>query len=78
MFLSHLIHLLTLSLALQVSSKKPKPDRISKLISLTKAGKGVAPLNDKLFEELVSAPRNYSVTVLLTALGSQFQCIPCQ
>ncbi|PLW06203.1 hypothetical protein PCANC_26646 [Puccinia coronata f. sp. avenae] len=53
-------------------------DRLAKLTALTKAGKGVAPLNDKLYDEILSGPRNFSVTLLLTALGSQFQCQPCQ
>ncbi|MBW0471437.1 hypothetical protein O181_011152 [Austropuccinia psidii MF-1] len=52
-------------------------DRLSKLIALSKAGKGVAPLNDKLYDELMSGPRNFSITLVLTALGSQFQCGPC-
>lgn len=77
LLLLHLISLLNFSISIQ-AAKSPTPDRISKLISLTKAGKGVAPLNDRLYDELVSGPRNYSVTVVLTALGSQFQCVPCQ
>ncbi|KAG0147771.1 hypothetical protein CROQUDRAFT_655784 [Cronartium quercuum f. sp. fusiforme G11] len=77
MLFTPLLSLAGFLLAVQ-AAKGPKPDRVSKLISLTKAGKGVVPLNDKLFEELVAGPRNYSITVVLTALGSQFQCVPCQ
>ncbi|POW03895.1 hypothetical protein PSHT_11498 [Puccinia striiformis] len=51
---------------------------IAKLVALTKAGNGLAPLNDKLYDEIFSAPRNFSLTLVLTALGSQFQCQPCQ
>lgn len=58
-------------------SSTPKIEPLSKLVALSKAGKGVAPLNDKLFDEILSGPRNFSVTLLLTALGSQFQCQPC-
>ncbi|CAH7670348.1 hypothetical protein BY996DRAFT_4228551 [Phakopsora pachyrhizi] len=64
---------------LLVAKSSSNNDRLSKLISLTKAGKGIAPLNDKLFDEIISgSPRNFSITLVLTALGSQFQCIPCQ
>ncbi|KAA1099932.1 oligosaccharyl transferase subunit ost3/OST6 [Puccinia graminis f. sp. tritici] len=77
---SSLISLLLISqtfFQIQVQSATNN-DPLSKLIALTKAGKGVAPLNDKLYDEIISGPRNFSVTVVLTALGSQFQCQPCQ
>lgn len=74
-----LIALLALTTAIPHINAAQNTDRLSKLIALTKAGKGVAPLNDKLYDEIIGGgPRNFSITVLLTALGSQFQCQPCQ
>lgn len=69
---------LSLNPAISQVAAAPNTDRLSKLIALTKAGKGVAPLNDKLYDEILTGPRNFSVTLVLTALGSQFQCQPCQ
>lgn len=35
-------------------------------------------LTDKTYDALTKAPRDYSVAVLLTAMGSQFGCVLCQ
>ncbi|KAH9449546.1 hypothetical protein KEM48_006682 [Puccinia striiformis f. sp. tritici PST-130] len=70
--------LLLLSLLLLPLLATANDTSIAKLVALTKAGNGLAPLNDKLYDEIFSAPRNFSLTLVLTALGSQFQCQPCQ
>jgi len=77
-FFKNCLIILTLLTTAHIIKAAQNTDRLSKLIALTKAGKGVAPLNDKLYDEIIGGPRNFSVTVVLTALGSQFQCQPCQ
>lgn len=39
---------------------------------------GVIKLNAESYEELLSSDRDYSVSVVLTALPAQFKCQPCQ
>lgn len=50
---------------------------VAKFSSLARAGNGVVKLNDQLFDELVGEPRNFSVSIVMTALGAQFKCVPC-
>ena len=46
------------------------------------APNGIITLDSASYERLISSshssPRNYSVSVVLTALPSQFKCQPCQ
>lgn len=54
-----------------------------KFASLAHAAKdGVIKLDSASYEQLISSkpaePRDYSVSVLLTALGKRIQCEPCQ
>src|SRR4051794_24945062 len=43
----------------------------------SRGSKGLIQLNDELYDELTSAPRSYSVMVLLTALDPRFNCEAC-
>jgi oligosaccharyltransferase complex subunit gamma len=52
-------------------------DRLSKLEKLSKAS-GLVKLDSRLYEEFTQGSRDYSLTVLLTALSPQFKCTPCQ
>lgn len=56
----------------------PSQNRLSKFRALAKKGHGVVHLSSQTYDELVEAPRNYSVSVLLTALGPQYRCGPCK
>lgn len=69
---------LLISLLGLVLAKSPLDSKIDRLKQLSAADKGVITLNSELFDEFTSKPRNYSITVLLTAMGSQFQCSPCK
>ncbi|KAH8919351.1 hypothetical protein BT69DRAFT_1246530 [Atractiella rhizophila] len=53
-------------------------ERLLKFSTLARKNNGLIPLNDETYDELTAAPRNYSVSVLLTALSPQFQCAPCR
>lgn len=46
--------------------------------ALAKAGGGVVKLDDRLYEDIIAGPRNYSVSIVLTALNPQFKCMPCR
>jgi len=52
------------------------------LVQANAAPDGIIKLDsagyDKLVSSSPSSPRNYSVTVVLTALPSQYKCQPCQ
>ena len=39
---------------------------------------GVIKLNTESYDELLSPDREYSVSIVLTALPAQFKCQPCQ
>ena len=39
---------------------------------------GVIRLNSESYDQLLAPDRNYSVSVVLTALPEQFKCQPCQ
>ncbi|KAL1921553.1 uncharacterized protein VTP21DRAFT_11269 [Calcarisporiella thermophila] len=60
-----------------LASRSDSSARISKLQSLQRDG-GVVPLNSALFDEFTATPRTYGFVVLLTALGREFNCIPCR
>ena len=48
----------------------------SALAARSKAG--VITLNSESYEQLLASDREYSVSVVLTALPAQFKCQPCQ
>jgi oligosaccharyltransferase complex subunit gamma len=52
-------------------------DRSDKLAKLTAAG-SVLRLNSATYDEFTAGARDYSLSVVLTALGPQFKCQPCQ
>lgn len=52
-----------------------------KLHSLASKNNGIVPLTSQLYDELLqdtpSNPRDYSVSIILTALNPKFGCQPC-
>lgn len=44
----------------------------------SKSKDGVIKLDSQSYDDLLSADRDYSVSVVLTALPAQFKCQPCQ
>ena len=51
----------------------------SKWVELASQSKnGIIKLDSASYDELLSADRDYSALVLLTALAPQFKCEPCQ
>ncbi|KDN47534.1 hypothetical protein K437DRAFT_255808 [Tilletiaria anomala UBC 951] len=70
---------LLLVLATQVNTKaNAAQGRQAKFASLASKSGGHLNLDAALYNEITMAPRNYSVTTLMTALASQFGCEPCQ
>lgn len=72
-------------LADAASSASSLDSKLSKFHTLAaKSGDGVVYLNSAQYDELIggssasSPPRNYSVSVILTALNPKFGCKPCQ
>lgn len=57
------------------SAASPKLDKFRQL---AKKHSGLIPLDAAQYDELTSSPRDYSVSVVLTAMGPQYKCIPCQ
>jgi len=51
-------------------------DKIAKFSSLAAKRNGLIQLDSKLYDEITSAPRNYSVSIVLTALQPQYKCNP--
>ncbi|KAG2203567.1 hypothetical protein INT46_003344 [Mucor plumbeus] len=53
----------------------PKKD---KLIALSEANNGIINLNANSYDRFTEGKRDYGMVVLLTALDSQFNCVPCR
>ncbi|KAI9859048.1 MAG: oligosaccharyl transferase subunit ost3/OST6 [Trichoglossum hirsutum] len=66
-----------LPLAALAAKKSPKVERFEKFHQKAFSSSPLK-LNDREYEELTSAPRNYSVAVLFTAMEPQFGCQPCR
>jgi oligosaccharyltransferase complex subunit gamma len=63
----------SLVLAARSSAKVSKRDKFRSLVK-----NGVVELNSALYDELTDGPRDYSVSVVLTAMAPQYKCAPCQ
>lgn len=79
------MHLSTTAFALAVNALlcvQAQDARTSKFLSLAAKHGGVVPLDSKLYDELVgstaSSPRNYTASVILTALPANYGCQPCR
>ncbi|GAA5929328.1 dolichyl-diphosphooligosaccharide--protein glycotransferase OST3 [Sporobolomyces koalae] len=51
--------------------------KLDKFRQLAKKHGGLIPLDAAQYDELTAAPRDYSVSVVLTAMGDQYKCQPC-
>ncbi len=60
------------------SGSSSSAERQARFAKLARQDGGAIQGDTALFNELTAAPRNYSVTVLLTALAPQFGCDPCR
>ncbi|KAF9337971.1 oligosaccharyl transferase subunit ost3/OST6 [Podila minutissima] len=52
--------------------------KVSRLEASALKGRGVIELDSTTFEEVMAAPRNYTMVVLFTAIAPEFQCVPCK
>ena len=71
-----LLSILPIFAAVVFASQDPEIAHWSALASRSKDG--IIKLDATSYDELVAGDREYSVTVVLTALGPQFKCQPCQ
>ena len=80
MLLLRQLLLATTALAIGViaKAKENASDNLAKMVSLTDKFRGVIPLDDKLFSELTSGPRDYTSAILLTALEPKYGCALCR
>jgi oligosaccharyltransferase complex subunit gamma len=60
-----------------VYTQKPDP-KTEKLISLAESNNGLINLNSNSYDRFTEGKRDYGMVVLLTALDSQFNCLPCR
>jgi oligosaccharyltransferase complex subunit gamma len=74
LFLSYLTALLCTAGA--AFAAKPKVDKFERFQSLSHGG--AIDLNDKTYNEITAAPRDYFTAVLLTAMDSRFGCVLCR
>jgi oligosaccharyltransferase complex subunit gamma len=75
----HFLKGLVLSLlpAAAIAAKKPAVDKFQQFHSKALSSSPLK-LDDSIYGQLTSAPRDYSVAVLLTALESRFGCQLCR
>lgn len=52
--------------------------KVARLSAKASANKGIINLDSSAFEDVMSKPRNYSIAVLFTAIGPEFNCVPCR
>lgn len=71
------MQLSTLLLALLPALAAASPT-LDKYRALSKKSGGLLSLSTQQFDELTGPQRDYSLTVVLTALGAQYKCQPCQ
>jgi oligosaccharyltransferase complex subunit gamma len=78
-FTMHFLKGLVLSLlpAATIAAKKPAVDKFQQFHSKALSSSPLK-LDDSIYSQLTSAPRDYSVAVLLTALESRFGCQLCR
>ena len=74
---SVLLGLVLPSLVLAAGRTDPA-EKADKFRALARKNNGLVQLDSALYEERVDGPRNYSIGILLTAMGAQYQCNPCQ
>ena len=60
------------------SLASPSSEKLAKFTKLARKSNGLLQLNSPLYDEIVAAPRNYSVSVVYTALGGKYGCAPCR
>ncbi|KAK3814904.1 MAG: hypothetical protein J3Q66DRAFT_432643 [Benniella sp.] len=51
--------------------------KITRLQAKAAKNKGIIELDANAFEEVMASPRNYSMSVLFTAISPEYQCAPC-
>ncbi|KAG0324078.1 oligosaccharyl transferase subunit ost3/OST6 [Dissophora globulifera] len=51
--------------------------KVARLQGKATKNKGIIELDSAAFEDVMAKPRNYSMAVLFTAIGPEFQCVPC-
>ena len=81
-----LLLLLASTAAVAAASSEALDPRLAKYHTLAAKNDGVLPLTSASYDELVSLNgpagagpgRNYSISVILTALNPKFGCAPCQ
>lgn len=52
--------------------------QLDKFRALARRNNGLISLDAATYDELTASTRDYSVSVVLTALGAQYKCQPCQ
>lgn len=55
-----------------------KPTRESKFKAVAAKNGGIVTLDSATYDEITAGSRNYSVSILLTAMADQYKCQPCQ
>lgn len=51
--------------------------QLAKFHAIAAANEGVVPLTSALYDEITASPREFSVSIVLTAMAAQFKCTPC-
>ncbi|KAI8970368.1 hypothetical protein BDF20DRAFT_121338 [Mycotypha africana] len=60
-----------------ITSAQASPKK-NDIISLSEKGNGLISLNSNTYDRFTEGKRDYGLVVVLTALGSQFKCVPCR
>ena len=70
---------LCLATLMQLTSAAKRAPAVSKRDKFRALSKqGIVQLDSALYDEITDGPRDYSVSVVLTAMAPQYKCAPCQ
>ncbi|GAA5841190.1 hypothetical protein JCM11251_003231 [Rhodosporidiobolus azoricus] len=72
------MHLASLFLAALLPALALASPQLDKFRQLARKSNGLIALNSAQYDEIISQPRDYSVSIILTALGAQYKCQACQ
>lgn len=78
-FLPLVLSLLLPSLitAAKSTASNDSATKLAKYKALAKKNNGIITLNSESYDDLTDGPRDFSISIVLTAMASQYNCAPC-
>lgn len=52
--------------------------KLDEFKALARKNNGIVKLDSEAYDVITASPRDYSVSIVLTAMAPQYKCAPCQ